>query len=193
MLVACSAIESPAETPQLSVRGQLTSWGTQSPIDERHIVLCRIIKEPKDGLCDLMTSSAITDDQGGFLIPDVSPGSYFILYDSGLADFDKALEQWGGQTLQFGDMQWLSDFLGVNIETEPVEFRVPEGISHSPHQGWLTHYCTLTLSVGRSPFIIAHDMERAQEERELRCLIVEVLPDTPVRIEVQAAYFGDNP
>ena len=102
------------------------------------------------------------------------------------------MDRWAGQELRFGDTEWLSEFLEVDLDTEPVEFRVPEGISHSPHQGWLTHYCTLTLSVGSSPFIIAHDMEKAQQDRELRCFVVEIVRDRPVSIEIQAAYFGDT-
>ena len=76
---------------------------------------------------------------------------------------------------------------------QDLESLIREGmIELLPHEGWLTHYCTLTLSVGSSPFIIAHDMERAQQERELRCLVVEVSQEGPASIEIQAAYFGDD-
>ena len=154
--------------------------------------MCRIVDQPSDGRCELMPVAAVTDDQGNFVISYVQAGSYFILYDSGLTDFDEALDLWGGKILRFGEREWLSEFLGVDLDTEAVEFRVPEGISHSPHQDWLTHYCTLTLSVGNSPFIIAHDMEKAQETRDLRCLIVEVIPGEPFAIEIQAAYYGER-
>jgi hypothetical protein len=139
-----------------------------------------------------METAAETDKTGAFNISGAVEGSYFVLYDSGLSDFQEALEKWGGETLVFGDMDWLSEFLGVDVRSEPVEFRVPEGISHSPHEGWLTHYCTFTLSVGNSPFIIAHDMDRAQEERDIQCLIVDVTPGELKSITVQAAYFGGN-
>jgi len=192
LLAACSSLDGLKDTPSPSVEGQLTAWGENSPIDNRHVVLCRIVDLPSDGLCELMPSAAVTDDQGYFVVSSVPAGSYFILYDSGLTDFDQALDLWGGEVLSFGDMGWLAEFLGVDIQTEAVEFRVPEGISHSPHQGWLTHYCTLTLSVGNSPFIIAHDMETAQENRDLRCLVVDVTPGELASIDIQAAYYGER-
>lgn len=139
-----------------------------------------------------MKTATNTDDEGHFTISGLPTGTYFILYDSGLSEFDEAMDRWGGEVLRFGDMDWLSEFLDVDLKTEPVEFRVPEGISRSPHEGWLTHYCTLTLSIGDSPFIVAHDIELAQTERELRCLKVDVTPGKPVFIEVQAAYFGER-
>lgn len=192
LLAACSSPKDSEDTPSQPVEGRLTAWGEKSFVDNRHVVLCRIVDQPSDGRCELMVVAAVTDDQGNFVISYVQAGSYFILYDSGLTDFDEALDLWGGKMLRFGEREWLSEFLGVDLDTEAVEFRVPEGISHSPHQGWLTHYCTLTLSVGNSPFIIAHDMEKAQETRELRCLIVEVIPGEPVAIEIQAAYYGER-
>ena len=174
------------------VKGTLIPWGKGSPVEDRHVTLCRLQDEPEGGLCELMPSAAITDSVGRFELPSVPTGKYFILYDSGLEDFDQAMKEWGGKTLSFGDTDWLSDFLGVDLAAEPVEFRVPEDISHSPHEGWLNHYCTLTLSVGRSPFIIAHDMELAQESRLLSCLIVDVSPGATVDVEIQAAYYGDE-
>jgi hypothetical protein len=191
-LVACSAIEQPTDVPAHFVEGQLIPWGSNSPVAERHVVLCRINGQPSDGECELMESAAVTDEQGFFSASAVQPGTYFILYDSGLMDFDEAMDLWRGKTLRFGDIEWLSEFLGVDLHTEPVEFRVPEGISHSPHEGWLKRYCTLTLSVGNSPFIIAHDIEHAQSARDLRCLTVEITPGKPVSLEVQAAYYGDR-
>ncbi|HET6447284.1 MAG TPA: hypothetical protein VFI27_22205 [candidate division Zixibacteria bacterium] len=189
-LAGCSDSDRPSDESVSSVEGQLSPWGDYSPIENRHIVLCRVIDQPKDGECELMESSAVTDENGKFAVSSVPAGTYFILYDSGLTDFDEALDRWGGEMLRFGDMEWLADLLGLDLRTEAVEFRVPEGISHSPHEGWLTQYCTLTLSVGNSPFIIAHDMVEAQEERELHCLIVDVTPGEAVSIDVQAAYYG---
>ena len=187
-VVGCGENEEPTAIPQ--VQGILVPWGTDSPVEGRNIVLCQLLVPPQDGECVLMETAAETDKTGAFNISAVTEGSYFVLYDSGLSDFQEALEKWGGETLLFRDMDWLSEFLGVDVRSEPVEFRVPEGISHSPHEGWLTHYCTLTLSVGNSPFIIAHDMDNAQEEQDLQCLIVDVTPGELESITVQAAYFG---
>jgi len=191
-VAACSALDQPTDVPSYLVDGRLVPWGDNSPVDDRHIVLCRIVDQASDGECELMESASITDEQGNFAVSAVQPGTYFILYNSGLSDFDEAMDLWRGKTLRFGDMEWLSEFLGIDLRTEPVEYRVPEGISHSPHEGWLTRYCTLTLSVGNSPFIIAHDIEHAQNERDLRYLTVDITPGAPVTIEVQAAFYGDR-
>jgi hypothetical protein len=186
----CGVSDEPTAVPQ--IEGMLVPWGTDSHIEGRHIVLCRLLGAPQDGECELMETAAISDDHGAFYLSGVSQGSYFVLYDSGLSDFNEALDEWGGETLVFADLDWLSGFLGIDLRIEPVEFRVPDGISHSPHEGWLTQYCTLTLSVGDSPFVIAHDMDRAQAEQELRCLIVDVTPGELQDITVQAAYFGEK-
>lgn len=188
--MGCGENAVPTAIPQ--IQGMLVPWGTNSPVGGRYVVLCQLSGPPQDGECLLMETAAETDYTGAFNISGVNEGSYFVLYDSGLSDFQKALEEWGGETLTFADMDWLSEFLDLDLRTDPVELRVPEGISHSPHEGWLTHYCTLTLLVGNSPFIVAHDMDWAQEERDLQCLIVDVRLGEREDITVQAAYFGGN-
>ncbi|MGB3715716.1 MAG: hypothetical protein WA996_14905 [Candidatus Promineifilaceae bacterium] len=190
IVAGCGESEEPTAIPQ--IQGKLIPWGTDSPAGGRYIVLCKLLGPAQDGECVLTETAAETDSTGAFSLSGATEGSYFVLYDSGLSDFQEALEKWGGETLDFSDMDWLSEFLGVDLRTEPVEFRVPEGISHSPHEGWLTQYCTLTLSFGNSPFIIAHDMEKAQEDRELQCLVVDVTPGELEAIKVQAAYFGEQ-
>jgi hypothetical protein len=190
LLVGCRERDEPTAIPQ--IQGMLVPWGTDSPVEGRHIVLCHLLGLPQDGQCVLRETATQTDDTGSFIVSGAAEGSYFVLYDSGLSDFQEALDKWGGETLVFAEMDWLAEFLEIDLRTEPVEFRVPEGISRSPHEGWLTHYCTLTLSVGNSPFIIAHDMDKAQQEQELQCLIVDVTPGVLQSIKIQAAYFGGN-
>lgn len=190
ILVSCGEAEEPTATPIPDIQGKIVSWGSYSPVGGRHIVLCKLLGPPQEGRCRLMETAAQTDQTGTFYLSGAEEGMYFVLYDSGLADFMEALDRWGGQEMNFSDPDWLAEFLGVDIRTDPIEFRVPEGISHSPHMGWLTHYCTLTLSVGDSPFIVAHDLELAQQDRELICLTVEIEPGQTKTIEVEAAYYG---
>lgn len=194
LLSACGTRILPSQEPEseVSVIGILRPWTAGTPIVDRRVTLCRSLGDPRDGLCELMQSAATTDRQGRFQFYDMPAGTYFVLYDSGLSDFDEALAQWGGKTLHFGDQEWLSDFLSVDLSKDEYAYRVPEGISFSPQAGWLSSYCLLTLLVGESPFIIAHDLDSASHERELHCAIIDVLPDQPARIDVQVLYLGDE-
>jgi hypothetical protein len=192
VLAACSVPNGRAETPIPDLKGSVIPWGSTSKSNARKIVLCKIVGEAIEGECVLMSRPSTTNHEGNFSVTGLSAGNYFILYDSGLEDFDRAMERWGGQTLYFGDADWIADFLGVDIRSEPVEFRVPNGISHSPHSGWLTQYCTLTLAVGNSPFIVAHDMKLAESERILRCHIIEFIPGQQQSIKLEVAYFGKD-
>ncbi len=192
LIGACTETTEPAEMPFAELEGRVTPWGSKSHVEGRKIVLCQTTGEAKDGDCVLSKTASTTDITGKFTVFEVQAGNYFLLYDSGLSDFEQAMERWGGQTLRFGEADWLSEFLGVDVNSEPVEFRVPEGISHSPHEGWLNHYCTITLSIGNSPFIVAHDMLLAESERELRCQKIDITPGQVQTIVLQVAYFGDR-
>jgi hypothetical protein len=192
LIGACTETTEPAEIPFAELEGRVTPWGSKSHVEGRKIVLCKTTGEAKDGECVLSKTASTTDKAGNFTVSEVQAGNYFLLYDSGLSDFDQALERWGGQRLRFGEADWLSEFLGVDVNSEPVEFRVPEGISHSPHEGWLIHYCTITLSIGNSPFIVAHDILLAESEQEISCLQVDITPGQVQTVVLQVAFFGDR-
>ncbi|HSG18550.1 MAG TPA: hypothetical protein VLE70_19810, partial [Anaerolineae bacterium] len=190
--VACqpSLLVPEAQSPEVSVLGLFRPWTAETPVADRRVALCGGLGDPRDGLCTLMEDSVTTDRQGRFQFYDVPAGIYFLLYDSGLSDFDEALAKWGGKTLHFGDQEWLSEFLEVDLSDDDFEYRIPEGISFSPQAGWLSSYCLLTLLVGESPFIIAHDLEQASHDRELHCALVNVLPDQPAKVDIQVLYLG---
>lgn len=181
----------PTRVPGGNVSGQLHSWTPDTPIAGRKITLCRNLKDPAEGECELMKTAVESSVQGRFYIEDVPQGIYYVLYDSGLSDFDDALSKWGGRTLNFGDRDWLIEFLGADPDDGWVNYRLPEGVSPSPHIGWLSHYCGLTLLIGRSPFIIAHDMALARDQRQLRCFLVEVKSGQTSHIDISVTYFSD--
>lgn len=192
--IACqvSALTPATATPQVSLIGVLRPWTSGTPIAGRRVTLCRSQGDPRAGACDLLDYSVTADGQGRFQFYDLPTGTYFLLYDSGLSDFDEAMAIWGGQTLHFGDQEWLTDFLGVASLEDGFEYRLPDGISFSPHAGWLSSYCLLTLSVGESPFIIAHDLESASHERELHCALINILPGQSAKVDIEVVYFGDR-
>jgi hypothetical protein len=189
---ACSPLTASPETPTVTVSivGVLRPWTADTPIAGRHVALCKSQGDPRDGLCELLPHTVDTDRQGRFQFYDIPAGTYFLLYDSGLSDFDEAMAKWGGKTLHFGDQEWLSDFLGVDFSSGEIEYRMPEGISLSPNVDWLSSYCLLTLLVGESPFIIAHDLESVSHDRELHCAVINVLPGQTSRVDIQVLYFG---
>ena len=193
-LVACqSQILSPDKPTQaVSVIGILRPWTAGTPVSGRRVTLCHSQGDPREGVCTLQEDAVTTDQQGRFQMYGVPVGTYFVLYDSGLSDFDEALAEWGGKMLQFGSQEWLAEFLGVNLSEDGFEYRVPEGISFSPQAGWLSSYCLLTLLVGESPFIIAHDLESASHDRELHCALIDVAPGQAAKVDVQVLYFGDQ-
>jgi hypothetical protein len=196
LLSACADVSfwKSAATPEPGgdVEGTVHAWVTGTPISGRNIVLCRSLGDPREGNCDLMSRYTDTDFFGRFQIDNVPQGTYFVLYDSGLSDFDAAMDRWGGETLHFGDRAWLSDLLGVDLENEDPAFRIPEGLDISPLDDWLRPYCLLTLLVGNSPFIIAHDLERIQKEEHLSCDLLVIAAEETVDVDVQVIYF-DSP
>lgn len=193
ILVACVSRLLPSASPAatLSIVGVLRPWTEGTPIEERRIALCRSLGDPRDGLCELLPLVAVSDRQGRFHFNDVPEGVYFLLYDSGLSDFDEAMANWAGQTLHFGDQDWLSTFLGVEIEPGDIDYRMPDGITLSPNVNWLSSYCLLTLLVGESPFIIAHDLQSATHDRELHCAIIDVSPGQTTHVDFEVLYYGD--
>jgi len=181
----------PSPTPVPELTGKLVPWTATSPIDGRHVLLCQSLGDPRQGNCLLMDSAIESDKYGRFAFYGVEIGTYFIMYDSGLSDFDSAMTQWGGQVLHFGDRVWLSEFLGVDLNEDEIELRVPDGISLSPHTDWLSSYGVLTLMLGNSPFIIAHDMEKARDSKELQCQIVQISPGKTINVQFRVIYYGD--
>ena len=189
---ACNPQTASPETPTatVSIITVLRPWTADTPIAGRHVALCQSQGDPRNGLCELLPHTVDTDHQGRFQFYDVPAGTYFLLYDSGLSDFDEAMARWGGKTLHFGNEEWLSDFLGVDLSQGEVDYRMPEGITLSPNVDWLSSYCLLTLLVGESPFIIAHDLQSVSHDRELHCALVTVLPGQTARVDVDVLYFG---
>ena len=180
----------PATTePGGAISGTVTPWTEGTPIAGRHIALCRSLGDPRSGRCELLPQSAETNQLGHFIIDDIPPGTYFILYDSGLSYFDKSLARWGGEVLHFGDKVWLSEFLSVDLESQDPTFRIPDGIEVTPHENWLRPYCVLTLLVGDSPFIIAHDLDRVKQDGELSCKLVTVESSSLQTVEIQVIIF----
>ena len=136
-----------------------------------------------------MESAVTSDDQGRFRFDWVTPGVYFLLYDSGVTDFDAGLQRWGGQTLKLGNSEWLMDEYFVSDAEGQVSFHIPGG---TPLSGFnVAAYALLTLLLDNSPFILAHDIEKTFSDKTLKLVVVDVTEGQTSQIEFQVMYFGD--
>ena len=150
----------PTPTPEPSITGTLLSW-EDAPIAARKIVLCQKIENgrlfPAD--CILTGVTAISDDQGKFQYSEVPPGTYFIIYDSGYADFEAGVEQWSGQTLKLGDPEWLLYEFATRDADGNVGLLFPQ-VTSKPQAIFDVAYLASVLLIADSPFILAHDLEK---------------------------------
>jgi hypothetical protein len=185
--LACGIVPTPTLVP--AVKGTLEPWTDDTPIAGRHIVACQIVKE---GECALMESAVTSNDQGEFEIYGMPRGEYFFLYDSGLSDFDEAMERWGGQVFGFFDSEWLNEYFGLYAPPgEWVEFHVPEGVSITDTER-LFAYCQFSLMLGKSPFVLAHVIgQEFQDNRVLEPVTVDIAEGQTSQVEFQVVYYGE--
>lgn len=185
----------PTAVPVPSVSGRLTPWGEDTPIADRHVVLCRIVGErqelPAD--CVLLESAVVSGEDGRFQLYDVPPGAYYVLYDSGRSDFDDGLERWGGQTFSWDDSEWQVELFGVEESDDGwVLTLMPQGYEVDANVDFLLSYFPATLLLGDSPFIIAHDIRQSVEEKVLELVVVDVTEGLPSTVEFPVLKFGEG-
>jgi formylglycine-generating enzyme required for sulfatase activity len=180
----------PTATPLPAVSGVLVPWKEGTPISGRQIVLCQIDGDPEDIPvdCILIESATITDKRGRFQISRVPPGMYFVFYDSGLSDFGAGLERWGGQRIEFGNAEWRQN---EYLEGEEwVDTHLPPGMSlTAENYNWAIAYMSVTLLMGKSPFVVAHDIGKALKY-DFDPVIIDVTKGQPVQVEIPVIYLG---
>ncbi|GAB4479003.1 MAG: hypothetical protein Kow00124_24080 [Anaerolineae bacterium] len=167
--------EGTGEDISLTVQGTLIAHNDTPSAAGIAVALCRSVDGgaylPAD--CTLLPDKDISDAAGHFTFEDVEPGVYFVLYESGLADFDAALAAWGGRTLRPGDWAWVRDDLLGLAAGEAVNLHVPLMPAISPPLD-RTEYGLHTLLLGESPFVLAHHIEAAGDRSLVRPVTVEV-------------------
>lgn len=152
---------SSSETPTLgTVEGILAPTSEASLVAGRGVALCRLTEGTPEApvACALIAPATITDAQGRFAFEHVAPGTYLIVYASGLADFQAGMDRWAGRTLHVDDWPWLRDqFLPSGV----ANIRPPTSLLTSERLDRVA-YGKRTLLFEGSPFILAHEVvERA--------------------------------
>jgi hypothetical protein len=93
----------PTATPMPSLSGKLTDH--DNPGESLRFVLCR--RDEDSPYCTIDPSlTGVTTTDGRFELLDVPPGNYYLLYHSGEVDFDSGLQEWSGEVIQIGNIEW---------------------------------------------------------------------------------------
>jgi hypothetical protein len=182
-LVSCSQT-------QPVITGTLDPWTEDTPITGRHLALCEMSSAEKICACTLMKSSVTSDEQGEFEFRDAPAGEYMLIYDSGLSDFDDAMEKWGDTELRFCDPNWLSTYFG-NYAEGWAKIHIPTGVNVG--SGNEMNYAQFSLGLGNSPFILAHILgERPSNDAVLQPVVIEVTEGETNQIVVPIVYYGNK-
>lgn len=183
--------ETPTPIPPAVIEGQLTppiseTDTTEATVSQRRVALCALDEDTPDSTsCTLQPPVTTTDPEGSFRFDDVEPGSYLLLYDSGLGEFDAAVGQWTDETLYPGDWPWLRDeFLELEPDASTI-VHVPGGL---PEGATLSRgeYGTQTLMLDDSPFIIAHSVGVEDEQTLLDLITIRAEPGQITSLAVEA-------
>jgi|GEM_PF-4353354 len=115
-----------------TLNGKLIATAEGDTISNRQIGLCQIAGDvsnlPTD--CTLMDLTSTSNEQGEFQISGISQGKYFVLYNTGLSDFQSGFDKWKGKTLKLSDINWVaSDYCGTPLDKLTTDIHLVSGMS----------------------------------------------------------------
>ncbi len=164
------------ETPVLAtVQGTLVPTSSTSVVGGRGVALCRVTDgtQTMPTACALIAPATTADAQGRFTFEDVAPGTYLVVYASGLADFQTGMDRWAGRTLHPGNWPWLRDqYLALDAGGS-ANVRLPASLPTATRLDYAV-YGKHTLLFEGSPFILAHEIDRKEEFAAAKLLSVTV-------------------
>lgn len=167
------------------VIGRLKPWKNEFSVDGRRIVLAKLVGDQRGILADCVLTNLTTtsDTEGNFQFEEVPPGKYFVLYDSGLSDFNVGLNHWTGKTLRLEDPDWLYHYFVDQVDDE-ILIVIPEGTLRSAEE-YVTVQMLRVLVGGRSPFVLAHDIGKLLSGKALDPVTISVSGEQVTHIEFQ--------
>ncbi|NDJ34250.1 MAG: hypothetical protein GYB64_06245, partial [Chloroflexi bacterium] len=144
----------PPDTPT-TLAGVVSPLFASDSVGGRALALCvvesRLARFPL--ACEPTGLRTTTAPDGSFRFQNIPPARYAVLVDSGLGDFSAALDTWRGAILRPGDWEWVQQtYLGL-APAESTHLNLPGSFPVPLDQAG---YAVDTLSLGDSPFIVAH-------------------------------------
>lgn len=175
--------------PTRDVTGRLVPVNEMVTAAGLHVALCK----SEGGVtrlgnpCTLLARSAEAGPEGYFSFEDVPVGTYYVLVEAGLGDFEAALERWGGQTLQLGDWPWLySALLGAPPGTH-INLLVPDPLPTTPAPDRI-EYAVQTLQFEGTPFVLAHRIEVEGDQAHVEPVLARVTSEGVAPVTVLAVH-----
>lgn len=166
-----------------SIEGTILPFN-EHPVDNRQVALCKIetdygyVEIPIN--CVLQEFSAVSDEDGEFTFRGVPEGSYLVLYDSGLGDFDAGMEKYAGQTIKIGDTDWVYDEFGDEFGVQiPLFVEAEQFIEINTFETYQSYTISM-LMVKDSPFVVAHDTPTAISDGALVVTLLETDKEEPL-------------
>lgn len=186
LLCVVNLVLSGCGSSQPTIVGEIVEYG-EYPIVGRKIALCQIPDSEDFESCTLLETVAVSDEKGLFEFRDLTAGAYILFYDSGLSDFDAAMEKWAGQSIRIGDTKWLLDsFLEEDNPRLPL-FSELANLLATRGMERTQFYMALNFMLGDSPFILAHDVARMMNKNE-ESIIVAVAGEKNQEVKFPALY-----
>lgn len=181
------ATPTPETLALATIQGTLAPTSSTSVIGGRGVALCRVIDgaQAMPAACALIAPATTADAQGRFIFEDVAPGTYLIVYASGLADFQSGMDRWAGRTLHPGDWPWLRDqYLALGAGGS-ANVRLPASLPAATRLDRAV-YGKHTLLFEGSPFILAHEIDREEEFAAAKPLSVTVQAAETAQVVIPA-------
>jgi len=181
----------PTATPMPSIVGQITAWRPGVPVASRRVFVCRVVDEldayPSE--CVLQDTEALSDEGGRFQMVGLEPGTYELLYDSGTGDLEAALQRWKGQHLELHDIEWLEDEYFLPDSEGNCSFQLVAGMPLMESD--FLWYVVGTLQYCDSPLLLAHNIQKTFDIKELAMTTAVVADGTSSQVEFAVLYFGE--
>jgi hypothetical protein len=171
-VAGCStaATSTPTPTPLPKVTGTITNQANNEPLVGARVVLCQLVGAKT---CTVLSDvTAIADADGKFVIPDVDPGKYIVLYNSS-----------GERQAKWSDLK--IDFAPVQLEeSESITWGIVDSV------GVETSICDFGLvltglgSTAESGILFFKDLDLALELVENDPISIDVQKETAVNLSV---------